>query len=110
MRSLRGLQVGVVLLGLIVVPIGVVVVHDMGTGAGVLIVPVGASPSHVTVDARTGRAFVTNSSDSSLSVLDARSGTILRTVAVGAAPSALAVNAHTGRVFVVNAGSGTVSV
>src|SRR5439155_24036597 len=80
MRPWRWLQVGLVLITLAVVPAGVVAVRDTGTGAGVLIIPVGASPGHVAVDARTGRAFVTNNSDNSLSVLDARSGAVLRTV------------------------------
>jgi YVTN family beta-propeller protein len=60
-------------------------------------VPVGRSPGYIAVDPRTGRAFVSNFSDDSVSVLDIRSGAILRTVAVGIAPSVVAVDVRTDR-------------
>jgi DNA-binding beta-propeller fold protein YncE len=40
----------------------------------------------------------------SMSVLDARSGVVLRTVVVGVAPIAVAVDERSGRAVVVNAG------
>src|SRR5438445_1948592 len=110
MRPWRWLQVGLVLIMLAVVPAGVVAVRDMGTGAGAEIVPVGLSPGHVAVDARTGRAFVTNNSGNSLSVLDAHSGDVLRTVSVGSSPTSVVVNGRTGRAFVLNDNDGSVSV
>lgn len=45
-----------------------------------------------------------------VSVLDTRSGALLRTVRVGASPVALAVDARTGRAFVVAADDNTLSV
>jgi len=46
----------------------------------------------------------------SVSMLDARTGLIVRTVAVGRMPGALAIDERTGRVFVVNRQSNSVSV
>jgi len=45
-----------------------------------------------------------------VSVLDARSGRILRTVTVGLGPYAVAVDERTSRVFVANYDGNTVSV
>jgi YVTN family beta-propeller protein len=56
------------------------------------------------VDTRTGRVFVVNTGDGTVSVLDARSGAFLRTVTIGPNPSAMAVDERTGRVFVTLAG------
>ena len=45
-----------------------------------------------------------------MSVLDARSGRLVRTVAVGGLPDALAVAVHSARIFITNGGDGSVSV
>ena len=85
---------------------------------------VGASPSMVVVDRRTGRLFVGNGGSASVSVLDTHSGRVVRTIipgcpatvtctpAMGAGPSALAVDTRASRVFVGGAiaGQGIVSV
>lgn len=110
MRSSRRLRAGLLLIVLAVVPVGVVATRDMGTGAGALIVPVGASPDRVAVDTRAGRAFVANYGDNSLSVIDARSGAVLRTVPVGSSPADVVVNDRTGRAFVANNQDNTVNV
>lgn len=52
------------------------------------------------MDERTGRAFVTDA-DGSVSVLDTRDGSVIRTVAVAGNPTELGVDAATGRVFVL---------
>ena len=62
---------------------------------------VGSHPTVMAVDERTGRAFVVNQWDNTVSVLDIARGTLLRTVAVGAAPEAVAVDERTARAFVV---------
>jgi DNA-binding beta-propeller fold protein YncE len=107
---------------------------DARTGAVLRTIAVGLAPSAVAIDAHTGRVFVLNSNVTvthndvrsigrgTVSVLDARTGAVLRTVIVGSVPSAVTVDAHTGRVFVLNSnvtvthndvrsiGRGTVSV
>ena len=69
-------------------------------------------PVAIAVDERRGRVFVANKGpvddndvpigNGTLSVLDARDGSILRTIPVGTYPATMAVDAHSGRVFVVN--------
>jgi len=65
--------------------------------------PVGTAPVAIAVDARTGRAFVVNNRDNTVSVLDTRTGALLRTVAVGQGPTGIAVDERDGRVVVTDA-------
>lgn len=88
---------------------GSVSMLDTETGRARGTVPVGRGAVAVAVDDRTGRVFIANEESHSISVLDARSGVVLRTVPVGFA-TALAVDEKAGRVIVANGGSGTVSV
>ena len=88
---------------------GSVSVLDAETGRVVGTIPVGRGAVAAAVDNRAGRVFVANEESRSISMLDARSGVILRTVSVGFA-TALAVDEMAGRVIVANGGSGTVSV
>jgi YVTN family beta-propeller protein len=93
---------------------------DAATGRVIRSVRVVSGPTAVAVDERVGHAFVTSDgvTDSTgqpigvgtLSLLDARTGAVLRTVAVGSQPDTPAVDEMTGRVFVANYDSGTVSV
>src|SRR5438067_4004534 len=85
-------------------------VHSVPTPPVVRTVAVGLGPSAVAVAEDSGRVFVANYNDGSVSVLDARSGDFLRTVPVGTAPDALAVDERTGRVFVANLSDDSVSV
>jgi len=89
--------------------LGNVSVLNAATGHVVGTIPVGRGAVAVAVDDRTGRVFVANDESRDISVLDARSGVVLRTVPVGFA-TALAVDEVAGRVIVANGGSGTVSV
>ena len=73
-------------------------------------IAVGRSPSAIAVDPRSGHVFVANSGDNTLTMLDARSGAVLRTIIVGAYPDQMQVNPQTERVFVMNEGDGSVSV
>src|SRR5437868_10918168 len=78
------------------------------------------APRMVAVDEKTGRVFVTNGAGApgqgsvtgggSVSVLDARRGTVLRIIPVGLAPFALAVDEKRGLVFVANQRDNNVSV
>jgi YVTN family beta-propeller protein len=89
---------------------------DAASGRLLRSVTVGMLPTAVAVDERSGRVFVANKGpvDSNLvplgngtvTVLDARSGAVLRTVPVGTYPTAITVDERAGRAFVVNA-SGT---
>jgi YVTN family beta-propeller protein len=80
-------------------------------GGGVLrIVGVGKAPMAVAVDVRANRAFVVNSGDNSVSLLDARSGSVLRTVPLrngavekrGDRSTTAVDDERTSRIFVVN--------
>jgi serine/threonine-protein kinase len=64
----------------------------------------------VAVDPRTWHAFSANWGDDTVSMVDTRSGQILRTVHVGHLPVAVAVDGATGKVFIANNGAGAVSV
>ena len=72
--------------------------------------PYGASPHAVAVDVTRARAFVANFNRGSVSVIDTRTGALVRTIRVGAGPAALAVDKGSGYVFVANYGAGTVSL
>jgi YVTN family beta-propeller protein len=71
---------------------------------------VGALPCCVAVDSLTGHVFVLNSADNTMSVLDSRTGSLLRTLAVGRMPLAVAVDGRRGRVFVGNLADPTLTV
>jgi DNA-binding beta-propeller fold protein YncE len=79
---------------------GVVSVLDTRHGAVARSVMVGHAPAALAINARTGRAFVANGGDNTVSMLDTRDGTLLHTGALdhGAIPltmthAALAVDA-----------------
>lgn len=100
---------------------------DERTGRVLHVARVGPTALSLAVDERAGRVFVGNEGRavgvceaycrvaSTVSMLDARTGHLLRTIPVGQAPLNIAVNRRTGRVFVMNAGNnngdvGTVSL
>ena len=79
---------------------GSVSMLDARSGAALRTIPVGWDPTVAAVDERKGRIFVVNRNidsrgrligNGSVSVLDARSGTVLRTIPVGVAPIDVAV-------------------
>jgi len=71
------------------------------------LISVAVDPRAVIVDGARGRIFVAHRGvmPGQVTVIDARTGRVLRDVAVGAAPSALAVDERGGHVFVVNSGT-----
>jgi DNA-binding beta-propeller fold protein YncE len=86
-----------------------------GPGADAPTLPVGPWPTAMVLDRRTGHAFVLNSGNNTVSVLDTRRGTLLRTTAVGTFPGAfvqtgytraIAVDERSERVFVGGFGRG----
>lgn len=100
--------------------VGWVNVLDARSGQVVRTVAVGRFLRTATVDAVTGRVFVadvcaltaqtTPLGPGAIHLLDARTGTLVRTVTVGTGPFALAVDEPATRVFVTNLNSASVSV
>ncbi len=93
-----------------------VAVFDARTGAFLRRTTVGKGASALAVDERAGHVFVVNVDANSVSMLNARDGSPLRTIAVGTGPSILkrtrgmlpttvVVDARTSRAFVANLGS-----
>lgn len=82
----------------------VVSVHS--AGPVLRTVAVGKTPRAVAIDARTGRAFVANYEGNSISVLNARTGLLIRTVKLLASshPRRIVVDEKTGHVFVESVG------
>jgi YVTN family beta-propeller protein len=56
----------------------------------------------VAVDAQSARVFIPNNGANTVSMLDARTGVVLRTITVGPHPAKAVVDERTGRVFVVH--------
>jgi YVTN family beta-propeller protein len=61
---------------------------------------VGLGPGTTAVDEQTERVFVVNSEDRTVSLLDSRTGRLLRTIAVGFYPELVAVDTPSGHAFV----------
>jgi YVTN family beta-propeller protein len=61
---------------------------------------VGLHPNAIAVDARRGHVFVANAYDGSVSMVEARSGRVLRTLAVALSPWSIAVDQRSDRVLV----------
>jgi DNA-binding beta-propeller fold protein YncE len=66
-----------------------------GPGADAQTLPVGPWPTAMVLDRRTGHAFVLNSGNNTVSVLDTRRRTLLRTTAVGTFPGAFVQTGYT---------------
>jgi DNA-binding beta-propeller fold protein YncE len=89
---------------------------DVSKGRKLRTVAVGKNPRAIAIDERRGRVFVVTAGDAdpvrsciptehgAVSVLDARTGRVLRIIPIGVAPTAIAVDERTGRAFVLNAG------
>jgi YVTN family beta-propeller protein len=70
----------------------------------------GERPSQMVIDARTRRLFVTNQATHDISVLDTRTGSLLRTIKTGTQALGIGFNPNLNRVFVANRQGGTVTV
>jgi YVTN family beta-propeller protein len=66
------------------------------------VIAVGHLPVSVAIGARSGRVFVANHDDHTVSVIDGRSWRVLRTLAVGPYPIAVIVDDAAGRAIVAN--------
>lgn len=88
-------------------------VIDEATGTVVATTTVGsnggAHPQAIALDSRLGHAFV-STDDGEVSMLDSRSGRLLRSVRVGSGLGAIAVSERTSRAFVADVDAGTIAV
>ena len=66
--------------------------------------------SHTVADPGTHPAYITNSQDDSMSVVDPKARKITATIKVGKGPDGIAVDTATHIVYTANEGDGTVSV
>jgi DNA-binding beta-propeller fold protein YncE len=73
------------------------------TTPGIWTVHVGETPLALATAERSSRVFVANSNGQSVSMLDARTGTMLATLPLGGVPIAIALDETRGRVFTLNA-------
>ncbi len=98
---------------------GAVSALDAASGSLLYTVPVGASPVALAIDRRTGRLLVANQglpgpgsfmAAGTVSVLDARSGRLMRGAPVGPRPMGIVVDERTGRAFISNNFGGSISV
>jgi DNA-binding beta-propeller fold protein YncE len=71
-------------------------------------VPVGQHPAGVEVDPATGRVFVANGGEGSVTVLRGAEAMPLVTLPVGAQPAGLTVDAGAGRVYLTDFGERSV--
>ena len=74
-------------------------------------ITVGTNPVAVAVTGVNGsRAYVSNYSDNTVSVIDTNTNTVIKTISVGSSPRALAASPNGTRVYVANQNANTVSV
>ena len=73
-------------------------------------VPVSKNPFGVALDAGTRAAYVTNSGDNTVSVIDGSTHTVTATVPVGKKPEGVATDPGTHTVYVANSDDNTVSL
>ncbi|GAA3704059.1 hypothetical protein GCM10022399_20830 [Terrabacter ginsenosidimutans] len=70
-------------------------------------IPVGAGPAPVAVNSRSGRLYVGNQTDRTVSVVNTADNAVGATVAVGGSPLALAVNPVTDKTYATTATGGS---
>lgn len=73
-------------------------------------VAVGRYPIGAAVNPATGRVYVPNGGDNTVSVIDEATSLVVATIPVGGLPCAVALNAGTNRVYIANVNTRTVSV
>jgi len=73
-------------------------------------VTVGAAPVALDADTSTGRVYVANAGDGTVSILDGGSDAVLATVPVGPRPYSIAVNSRTGKAYITHTFSDKTSV
>jgi YVTN family beta-propeller protein len=84
-------------------------VDDLSAGPSVQI-EVGEHPAHVIADKDGKRAFVTNSEDGTVTVVDLATASIVGTIPTGSFPHGMRMNPAGDEIYVANVESGSVSV
>jgi YVTN family beta-propeller protein len=108
----RGWIVGVLTLLLVAGAAGGMLAHSTSPSPVLRTVTVAPQPSAVVVDAATHRVFVAATGSNTIAILDATTGTLLRSVSVGLGlgPRSLAIDERRAHLFVSNPGDNTVSI
>jgi len=83
---------------------------DTATNTVIATLPVGASPGTVVSNSNLRKAYVPNTSDGTVSVIDEVSVSVVKTIPVGKGPVYGAVDHQHGKVYVNNATDSTISV
>ena len=78
--------------------------------ASATLVAVGRAPAHVIVDARGERAYVSNSEDDAVSVVDAARGSVVGSIPTAASPHGLRMSPDGREIYVAGTKGNTVSV
>ena len=72
-----------------------------------VVIPVGSYPRSVVVNPVTNRVYVTNNGDTTVSVIDGSTNTVVATVTVGVSPNGIDVDLETNTVYVANYNANT---
>ena len=84
---------------------GMLRIVDLGTNGVVAMIPLGNGPAGLAVDPASGHAFVSNSADRTISVIDDRAGQLLATVTASGRPGAVLVDSAHTRAYVLDPGT-----
>ena len=76
----------------------------------VSLIPVGSKPTAVTVNALGTRAYVINSLDNTVSVIDTSTNTVIATIPVGAGPTGSVLTPDGSKLYVANSLNNTVTI
>ena len=63
-------------------------------------VKVGSGPVSIVVSTRSGKVYVTNAGDGTVSVLDGQTDAVLKTIKVSRSPYSICINSSTGKVYI----------
>ena len=94
--------IGALIIATLIISLGT---HDSNTT-----ISVGKEPKKIALSPDGKRAFVTNSSSNTVSVIDISTSTVIDTIPVGGRPGAIAISPLGLRAYVANSSSNTVSV
>lgn len=85
-------------------------VFNTATNALVTTIPVGTSPSSVTLSPDESQVYVSNFSSGSISVIDVASNTVTSTITAGENPLGMAISPDGSKLYVVNEYSNKISI